>query len=335
VVTRPVLARAGRRTNLALLIVLAGAFLTGWLAFAAGTTVPSRLATVGHGLLGIGVVLLVPWKTVVVRRAPLLRLASLGLIAVIVTCLVTGFIEVFVGYRVFAGLSPIQVHVGAAFVAVPLLAAHLLRHRRQGPRRTDFRRRQVLRTAGFAAGAGVLYAGLEGVGRLAGLPSSRRIASGSHRIAAEAMPATIWFLDRVPEVAAGHRVRVAGVDTPIAELAARAVGVRARLDCTGGWYADAEWSGVSLGTLIPADRRVGANSILVTSVTGYRRRFPIEEADQLWLATAVEGRPLRVGTGASVRLVVPHRRGFWWVKWVAAVELSEIPAYAQSPFPLQ
>ena len=88
-------------------------------------------------------------------------------------------------------------------------------------------------------------------------------------------------------------------------------------------------------SLIPADRRVGANSILVTSVTGYRRRFPIEEADELWLATAVEGRPLRVGTGAPVRLVVPHRRGFWWVKWVAAVELSEVPAYAQSPFPLQ
>jgi hypothetical protein len=334
-VTRPVLARAGRRTNLALLIVLAGAFLTGWLAFAAGTTVPSRLATVGHGLLGIGVVLLVPWKTVVVRRAPLLRLASLGLLAVIVVCLLAGFIEVFVGYRVFAGLSPIQVHVGAAFVAVPLLAVHLLRHRRQGPRRTDFRRRQVLRTAGFAVGAGVLYAGLEGVGHLAGLPSARRIASGSHRIAADAMPATIWFLDRVPEVPAGHRVLVAGVEVPVSELAARAVGVRARLDCTSGWYADAEWSGVSLGTLIPADRRVDANSILVTSVTGYRRRFPIEDADRLWLATGVQGRPLRVGTGAPVRLVVPDRRGFWWVKWVAAVELSEIPAYAQSPFPLQ
>ena len=75
---RRVFARAGRRTNLALLIVLAGAFLTGWLAFAAGTPVPSRLATVGHGLLGLGVVVLVPWKTVVVRRAPMLRLASLG-----------------------------------------------------------------------------------------------------------------------------------------------------------------------------------------------------------------------------------------------------------------
>ena len=69
--------RAGRRTNLALLVVLVGAFLSGWAAFAAGTTVPARLATVGHGLLGIGVLALTPWKTVVVRRAPVLRLASL------------------------------------------------------------------------------------------------------------------------------------------------------------------------------------------------------------------------------------------------------------------
>ena len=106
---------------MALLVVLVGAFLSGWAAFAAGTEVPSRLTTVGHGLLGLGVVALTPWKTVVARRAPVLRVASLGLAAVIIVCLVAGFVEVFVGYGLVAGLSPIQVHVGAAFVAVPLL----------------------------------------------------------------------------------------------------------------------------------------------------------------------------------------------------------------------
>ncbi len=330
-----IFARAGRRTNLGLLIVLVGAFLTGWLAFAAGTPVPSRLATVGHGLLGLGVVVLVPWKTVVVRRAPLLRLASLGLLAVVAVCLVAGFVEVFVGYRVLAGLSAIQVHVGAAFVALPLLAVHLARHRRQGPRRTDLGRRQLLRTAALGVGTGAGYLALEAVGHLAGLPSARRIASGSHRIDAAAIPATIWLFDRVPTVTAAHRVSVAGVPIPVAALAARAVGVPARLDCTSGWYADAQWSGVSLGSLIPPDQRAAARSILVSSVTGYRRRFPIQEADALWLATGVEGQPLRAGTGAPVRLVVPHRRGFWWVKWVASVELSDVPAYAQPPFPLQ
>ena len=321
---------------MALLVVLVGAFFSGWAAFAAGTEVPSRLTTVGHGLLGLGVVVLTPWKTMVARRAPGLRVASLALAAVIVVCLVAGFVEVFAGYGLAAGLSPIQVHVGAAFVAVPLLVWHLVSHRRgQVLRRTDLDRRQLLRTAGFVAGVGVTYAALEGVGRLAGLPSARRIASGSHRLAPAAIPATIWLLDRVPSLPADHRVRVDGVEIPVADLAAQAVPVRTRLDCTSGWFADAEWSAVALSSLLSAARLTETSSIVVTSVTGYRRRFPVVDADALWLATGFEGRPLTRGTGAPVRLVAPGRRGFWWVKWVASVELSDSPAYAQSPFPLQ
>jgi DMSO/TMAO reductase YedYZ molybdopterin-dependent catalytic subunit len=55
----------------------------------------------------------------------------------------------------------------------------------------------------------------------------------------------------------------------------------------------------------------------------------------LWLAIAYQGVPLLPAYGAPVRLVAPHRRGFWWVKWVASVELSDLPAWGQSPFPLQ
>jgi hypothetical protein len=328
--------RAGRRTNVALLVVLVGAFLSGGAAFAAGTEVPSRLATVGHGLLGLGVVVLTPWKTVVARRAPALRLASLALAVVIIVCLVAGFVEVFAGYGVVAGISPIQVHVGAAVVAVPLLTWHLVRHRRgQVLRRTDLSRRQLLRTAAFLAGTGAAYAGLEGFSRLVGLPAGRRIASGSHRIAPEAVPATIWLLDRVPTLDADHRVQVDGREVSPAELAAAAVPVPARLDCTSGWFAEGEWSGTSLSSLLPAERRAEAASIVVTSVTGYRRRFPVTEAGALWLATGFVGGSFTRGTGAPVRLVAPGRRGFWWVKWVASVELSDAPAYAQSPFPLQ
>ena len=331
----PLLRRAGRRTNLALLVVLVGAFLSGWAAFAAGTAVPSRVTTIGHGLLGLGVIVLMPWKTVVVRRALALRLASLGLAAVIILCLAAGFVEVFVGYGLVAGISPIQVHVGAAFVALPLLARHLLRHPRQLPRRADLSRRQLLRTAGFVAAIGAGYAVLEGAGRLAGLPSASRIASGSHRINPDAIPATIWLLDRVPAVPADHQVLVDGFALPVTDLAARGEPVRARLDCTSGWYADAEWSAVPLTSVLAPDRISAAESILVTSLTGYRRRFPVSDADALWLATRFQGRPLTPGTGAPIRLVAPNRRGFWWVKWVASVELSDIPAAAQSPFPLQ
>ncbi len=328
--------RAGRRTNLALLLLLGGAFLTGWLAFAAGTPVPATAATLSHGLLGLGVVALVPWKNVVVRRAPAITLASLGLLVVIVVCLLAGFVEVFVGFGRVAGLSPIQVHVGAALVAVPLFAVHLLRHRHQGPRPTDLSRRNLLRTGAFAVGIGGGYLALEGLGSAAGLASATRIDTGSHRLVPAAIPATSWLFDRMPALdRERHRVDVAGRSFAVAELAALGGPVPARLDCTSGWFADATWTGVALADLIPAADLAAAASIEVVSVTGYRRRFPAEQAGALFLATGLEGRPLGPGSGAPVRLVAPNRRGFWWVKWVVSVRLSERPAYVQFPFPPQ
>ena len=120
-----------------------------------------------------------------------------------------------------------------------------------------------------------------------------------------------------------------------AELDAAGRDVAARLDCTSGWYADATWTGVPLAELIPAADLADARSIEVRSITGYARHFPVADAGSLWLATRCEGRPLAAGGGAPVRLVAPGHRGFWWVKWVASVELSAYPATAQPPFPLQ
>jgi DMSO/TMAO reductase YedYZ molybdopterin-dependent catalytic subunit len=74
---------------------------------------------------------------------------------------------------------------------------------------------------------------------------------------------------------------------------------------------------------------------VVTSVTGYRRTFPVSDANALWLVVACQGGPLTAATGAPVRLVTPGRRGFWWVKWVARVELSDAPDWRQLPFPSQ
>ena len=329
--------RAGRRTNVALLLLISGAFLSGWLAFAFGTAGPSTLTTVSHGLLGLGVVALVPWKSVIIRRAGPIWLASLLLVALIVVCLVAGFVQVFAGYGTVVWLSPLQVHVGAAVIAVPLLAWHVLRHhpRRPLPDRADLSRRNLLRTGTFALAVGAAYAALEGMGILAKLPSSRRGFTGSHRVDPLARPATIWLFDRVPAFDATRAVQVAGVRFPSAELSARSRAVPARLDCTGGWFTDATWTAVPLNELIAPERLATAASLVVTSVTGYSRRFPAEDGASLWLATACERRPLTAAGGGPVRLVAPHRRGFWWVKWVASVELSEQPAFAQSPFPLQ
>jgi hypothetical protein len=332
---RSIFRRAGRRTNLALLILLVGAFGSGWVAFGFGTPAPATVTTLAHGLFGLGTVVLVPWKSMVIRRAPVLHVASLVLAAVIIICLVAGFVEVFGGYGIHLGVSPIQVHVGAALVAVPLVVVHLLRHRQRRLSTADLSRRNLLRSASFVAGIGAAYVTLEGLGALAGSASADRVATGSHRLPPRAVPATIWLFDRVPELAVDHRVVVAGSAFSAVDLDARGTQVQARLDCTSGWYADATWTAVSLAELIPGDRLGRASSIEVVSVTGYRRRFPANEAATLWLATRFEGARLSAGSGAPVRLVAPGRRGFWWVKWVATVRLSEQPAYAQLPFPPQ
>jgi DMSO/TMAO reductase YedYZ molybdopterin-dependent catalytic subunit len=335
-----VLRRAGRRTNLGLLLLLVGSFATGGLAFATDGPVTARVAAVAHSVVGLGLVVLAPWKVVVARRAPRFRADSLVLAGLVVVCLVAGVVEVLVGPDVTAWLTPIQVHVGAALLLVALLVQHVVRHwRPRLVRGTDLSRRRLLRTAVFGIGAAGTFVAVEGVGRATG-EAARRAPTGSHPIEAAAIPATIWLLDGVPDLAwSSHRVQVGGgaganVLSP-AELDARGRPVPARLDCTTGWYADATWTGVPLSELlspVPAD---AARSVVVTSVTGYRRRFPVEALPRLFLATRVQGAPLTAGTGAPVRLVAPGHRGFWWVKWVASVELSAVPATWQPPFPLQ
>jgi DMSO/TMAO reductase YedYZ molybdopterin-dependent catalytic subunit len=84
-----------------------------------------------------------------------------------------------------------------------------------------------------------------------------------------------------------------------------------------------------------AGPRDGARSLLFRSVTGYSRRFPLEEAGDLLLATHVEGEVLSAGHGFPLRLVAPGHRGYGWVKWVAEVELSRDPAWREPPLPLQ
>ena len=72
----------------------------------------------------------------------------------------------------------------------------------------------------------------------------------------------------------------------------------------------------------------------MVSATGYRRRFGPAEVTGLLLATHAGGRPLSAGHGAPARLVAPGRRGFWWVKWVSAIDVDDVPWWWESPFPL-
>ncbi len=330
------LRRAGRRTNLGLGLLLAGALASGALLFAAGTPLPANAARAAHGITGLGLLVLAPWKTVVVLRAMRVHSASLALLGLLAVCLASGVVQVLHGYDRLWGISPIQVHVGSALGLLGFAVVHVVRHRPVRTNRRDLSRRRLLVTGAFGLAATTTWGVAELANRQLSRGAAARLPTGSHRLPASAIPATTWLSDRVPASEVDRRrVRIGGEELDLAVLADRGTPVTARLDCTSGWYADATWTGVPLAALLDPVALAGARSVVVTSVTGYRRRFPADEAGALWLATAVEGRPLTPGTGAPLRLVAPGRRGFWWVKWVASVELSARPASAQPPFPLQ
>jgi hypothetical protein len=344
--------RAGRRTNLGLLALLLLAGGTGVLSYTVGTAPATRLVVAAHGAAGLGLLLLVPWKTVVVRRGrrraahtrrdPTVAVALGVLVAATV---LTGLLHA-VGlpgpWPALGGVAALQLHVGAAVGVAALLAVHVV-GARQRLRRADLGRREVLQAGVLGVGAVALWGGLEGLLRLTGAPGGRRRATGSHERGTDdpaAMPVTQWLGDSVPSdpagslvvVAGSHRVRLTAADLDRGDEA------RALLDCTGGWYAVQDWRGTRLDRLL-ADVLPGRlpedSSIDVVSVTGYRRRLPLSDAAALLLATHAGGRPLSAGHGAPVRLVAPGRRGFWWVKWVARVEVVDAPWWLQSPFPLQ
>lgn len=337
-----------RATNLMLFATLVLVFATGVGAVATGSARGGWIV-IAHGVVAFMVILLIPWKTIVIRRGlrrgrPS-RWVSLLLALMVVTTLVAGMVSVTGLVHSVGGFLTLWWHIAVALALVPLLLWHLVsrpvRWRRlRLPKSTDLSRRGALRLGAIAGGAAVAYPIGEIALRLVGAPGAQRRFTGSHRVASPdpaAMPVTSWLDDRVPAVDVG-RWRLAVVDATgrrelkLAELAGSEITIRATLDCTSGWYADHEWTGVPVPALLSSS--AGDRSLYVHSVTGYWRRFPVRDIDTLLLATAVGGEPLRRGHGFPLRLVVPGRRGFWWVKWVDRIELDPTPAWWQPPFPV-
>ena len=330
-----------RATNLALFGVLALAFLTGAAAQATGSARGAWIAVV-HGVVGLVVVALIPRKSPVaaggMRRRRPGRWLSVGLAVVTLGALVAGVGSSTGVPGPVAGVEPLWLHIALALVLLPLLAWHVVaRPLRRHP--VDLGRRTLVQAGLLAAVGGALYTGLEGAVRIAGLPGAQRRFTGSHAVDPARMPVTSWLDDATPAVS-GTTWRLAVTDAAgtrhlsLDELVAPGTTtVQATLDCTSGWFATSGWTGVPLSRLLtavdPASR-----SIRVRSLTGYDRYLPLSDLDHLLLAVAVGGAPLTPGHGYPARLVAPGRRGFWWVKWVAGVELSPRPWWAQSPFPL-
>ena len=307
-----------RRTNLALLAALATSFVSGVLSLWVGE---GRVLLVAwaHGAAGFLVLLLVRWKVPVIRRG--LRrhrpdAATSVLTAVVAVAMLATGIAHALGVAELGPLTVLGLHIALALALVPLVAMHLT-SRPARPRRGDLTRAGFLRLAGVAVAAVALKAAFEGT------VAASRAPTGSLR--RDSPLATSWINDSTPAVAADEWTgRMRG-------LAQRSV--TCSLDCTSGWYSVNRWSGVAVADLLgPAP--AGTRSVLVSSHTGYSRRFDIADLPSLLLATHLDGAPVPSGNGGPARLVAPGRRGFWWVKWVSRIDYSSRPPWWQLPFPV-
>jgi len=334
---------AGRRTNLGLLVLLSWALASGFLAFAIGEGW-DRWVVVAHGAVGLGILVLAPWKSVIVRRG--LRRHrpgsswSVAFSILVAVALATGIGHATGLLRSIGPVTAMQVHVAAALGSVPFALWHLAA-RPVRPRRTDLGRRSLLRAGALSAGSLAAFGGLAGAIRGAGLPGRSARFTGSYRADPRDIPVTQWLTDSIPTVGVGSwRLRLVAQGQEVeqlslADLEPLTEPVRATLDCTGGWFADQLWDGVRLDRLLARAGIGDGRSVRAASITGYDRRFPVADAGRLWLATRAGDEPLSPGHGAPARIVAPGRRGFWWVKWVTAIEVDDTPWWWQPPFPLR
>lgn len=327
-----------RSTNLALLVLLPLAVISGLVANTAGTPWGIH-PSVFHGLIAFAILILAPWKQVIVRRGLRKKRStswvSLTLLVLVLTTLTTGIMHA-VGYQGRIGpLTLMQVHIGAAVIALLLAWFHYRSHPVRPRRSLDVNRRAFLRATTLTAAAGLTWVTLEGTLDALGLTGGQRRFTGSHERGSfepGALPVTSWLDDRVQRIDGNNWTLT--VDNRVYNMADITAMPQetfdAVLDCTSAWYSEQTWSGVRLDRIVDVG---DSRSLVVNSQTGYSRRFPAGDADKLWLVTHVGGKPLSAGHGYPARIVAPDRRGFWWVKWVVEIHTSDALWWLQLPFP--
>ena len=245
----------------------------------------------------------------------------------------------------FQGFSGVSWHIYVSVPLAPLLLWHAFSKR--WTLRPIFwaQRRNFLRTGGLALAGLALWQFAEFTAASLNLPGSRRRFTGSYAAASFSgnnFPSTSWINDNPAPIdidawrlqVTGHVQRELSLDYN--EIVAHKSRMTATLDCTGGWHSTQHWTGVPLKHVLDrAGLKPEAASVTVRSVTGYTRRFSIDETEELLLATTVGDETLSHRHGFPLRLAAPERRGYQWVKWVTALEMNDTSKWFQSPLPLQ
>ena len=254
--------QGGRRVDLVLGLLLLAGVLTGLGANTIGVNWPLDLIQL-HAAGALAILLLAPWKYVVIRRGlrrtrggrPIKRL-SMTLAAFVLITIASGLIH-STGHLEHVGpLTLMQIHVGAAVTALAVLAAHF------GP--TWSARAAPTSTAGRCSASPPWARGPRPRPRSGTAdPVAGRRFTGSVRKAR--LLVTAWLDDRIQRIDPGA-VDGAGRRTTFdlgAVLALPHERFTAVLDCTSGWYSEQQWDGVRLSVLLAAagvTRTAGAAS---------------------------------------------------------------------------
>ncbi len=338
-------------SNLVLLLLLVLQFVSGYFGLVNGMGQRAWVLWI-HSLGGFGIVFILIWKAAVIlsvyrRRLDwnLSRLTFLLLLLLLLGVLASGLIWTFRGPTYIQGFSLVTIHILLAVVLLLILIWHtwymrfILRHP------GAWGRRLFLGTVGGLSAGLAVWQAASRLKQLLDLPAVQRRFTGSYETGSFStqFPPTVWIADSPSPIDVDDwRLQILGRgQEPLVldyiQLVFLAQTRRtAILDCTGGWFTNQLWEGADLETLLQlAGIPDGIRSVEIESITGYGRRFSLQDSRAFLLATAVAGRPLKHAHGFPARLVAPGWRGFQWVKWVHRIALSELPPSWQSPLPLQ
>ena len=339
--------------NVFILILGGLSLLSGFLGLVGGTPDWS-IALIAHRISGFALVALLIWKgrnilkpltsRIRWRRSPALHIRSVAILLLLLAALALGIGWSFAGYSTYLGFSWVSWHIYLSLLLAPFVVLHAFNHSWTLRTRFWVERRSFLRLAGLGIAGLALWRAGELAANVLDLPGEGRRFTGSYdrrSFTGNAFPTTSWFNDDPDHVSEdAWLLNVSGLvrrdlSLSLADLSRNRERVTALLDCTGGWHSTQEWEGTSLKDVLQsAGVQDGAGSVTVRSVTGYQRRFSMNESDHYLLATHVGGQPISHGHGFPVRLVAPGKRGFEWVKWVESIRVNDTGKWWQPPLPL-